>query len=83
MPSINAQEAQKVRPWISLAKLGLFAGQITDTSIQSVEILYEGIASELNQRTDPGGPRGAPQAALSGVNMVDMRQSSPRSAESR
>jgi hypothetical protein len=32
MPSINAQEAQKVRPWIALAeKLGLFAGQVTDS----------------------------------------------------
>src|SRR5262249_29012922 len=34
MPSISAEEAAKVRPWISLAeRLGLFAGQLTDTSI--------------------------------------------------
>src|ERR1051326_7034448 len=32
MPSISADEAQKVRPWISLAeKLGLLVGQLTDT----------------------------------------------------
>src|SRR5690349_7146451 len=51
MPSISAEEAQKVRPWISLAeKLGAFAGQLTDTSVQSVEILYEGTTAELNTR---------------------------------
>src|SRR6201985_110253 len=51
MPSISASEAQKVRPWIELAeKLGSFAGQVTETSIQGVEILYEGVAADLNQR---------------------------------
>src|SRR6202012_2667617 len=51
MPSISAQEATKVKPWIALSeKLGAFAGQLTDSSIQSVEILYEGTASELNMR---------------------------------
>src|SRR6202000_483208 len=34
MPSISASEAQKVRPWISLAeKLGSFVGQVTESSI--------------------------------------------------
>src|SRR5580698_2873136 len=38
MPSISAQEAQKVRPWIVLAeKLGLFAGQLVETSLLSVD----------------------------------------------
>jgi len=73
MPSISAEEAQKVRPWISLAeKLGLFAGQLTETSIEAVEILYEGTAAALNTRA-------LSQAALSGllkpalleVNMVN------------
>jgi D-3-phosphoglycerate dehydrogenase / 2-oxoglutarate reductase len=73
MPSINAQEAQLVRPWISLAeKLGAFAGQLTETSIKAVEILYEGTAATLNQRA-------LTQAALAGllkphlpeVNMVN------------
>ena len=40
MPSISAEEAPKVRPWITLAeKLGAFAGQVTEPSIDSVEIL--------------------------------------------
>jgi D-3-phosphoglycerate dehydrogenase len=73
MPSINAQEAQKVRPWIALAeKLGAFAGQITDTSIQAVEILYEGAAAELNQRAlTQAALAGLLKPALSGVNMVN------------
>jgi len=73
MPSINAQEAALVRPWIALAeKLGAFAGQLTETSLQAVEILYEGTAAALNQRA-------LTQAALAGllkpqlaeVNMVN------------
>jgi D-3-phosphoglycerate dehydrogenase len=73
MPSISAQEAQKVRPWISLAeKLGGFVGQLADSSLSAVEIVYEGTASTLNTRA-------LTQAALSGllkpmlseVNMVN------------
>ena len=73
MPSINAQEAQLVKPWISLAeKLGAFAGRLTETSIETVQILYEGTAATLNQRA-------LTQAALAGllkphlpeVNMVN------------
>ncbi len=73
MPSISAQEAQLVKPWISLAeKLGAFAGQLTETSIEAVDILYEGSAATLNQRA-------LTQAALAGllkphlpeVNMVN------------
>src|SRR3569833_1598350 len=73
MPSISASEAQKVRPWISLAeKLGSFAGQLTGTSLTGVEIVYEGTPSLLNTRA-------LTQAALNGllrpflaeVNMVN------------
>jgi D-3-phosphoglycerate dehydrogenase len=49
MPSLSAAEAQKMRPWIALAgKLGSFAGQLTGTSPEAVEIFYEGIPSALN-----------------------------------
>jgi len=73
MPSISADEAQKVKPWIALAeKLGAFAGQLVESSMPAVEILYEGTAAELNQRA-------LTQAALAGllkpqlthVNMVN------------
>jgi len=73
MPSISAAEAQKVRPWISLAeKLGSFAGQVTETSIRGVEILYEGVAAELNQRAlTQAALAGLLKPTLSGVNMVN------------
>jgi D-3-phosphoglycerate dehydrogenase / 2-oxoglutarate reductase len=73
MPSINAQEASQVKPWIALAeKLGAFVGQLVESSMQSVEILYEGSAADLNLRA-------LTQAALAGllkptlveVNMVN------------
>ncbi|MBV9540522.1 MAG: phosphoglycerate dehydrogenase [Alphaproteobacteria bacterium] len=73
MPSITAAEAQKVRPWISLAeKLGSFVGQVTDTSIKGVSILYEGIAAELNQKAlTQAIIAGMLKPTLSGVNMVN------------
>ena len=73
MPSISASEAQKVRPWISLAeKLGAFAGQLTETSIQAVEILYEGVAADLNMRAlTQAALAGLLKPALPDVNMVN------------
>ena len=73
MPSISAEEAQKVRPWISLAeKLGAFAGQLTDTSLTAVEIVYEGTAAELNTRAlTQAALAGLLKPMLSEVNMVN------------
>jgi D-3-phosphoglycerate dehydrogenase len=42
-PSITAEEAPKLRPYIELAeKLGSFAGQLTETGIKRVQITYAG-----------------------------------------
>jgi len=73
MPSISAEEAHKVKPWIALAeKLGLFAGQLTETSIRGVDILYEGAASELNTRAlTQAALAGLLKPALADVNMVN------------
>ena len=73
MPSISAEEAQKVRPWIALAeRLGAFAGQLTETSIESVEILYEGNAAALNTRAlTQAAIMGLLKSALAEVNMVN------------
>ena len=73
MPSISAAEAQKVRPWIDLAqKLGAFAGQLTDTSLTAVEILYEGTAGTLNTRAlTQAALAGLLKPALADVNMVN------------
>ena len=73
MPSISAGEAQKVGPWIALAsKLGAFAGQLTESSLTSVEILYEGVAGELNTRAlSQAALAGLLKPMLSEVNMVN------------
>jgi len=42
-PSITADEAPKLRPFVALAeKLGSFAGQLTESGIAKVQIAYEG-----------------------------------------
>jgi len=73
MPSISASEAQKVRPWISLAeKLGSFAGQLTGTSLTGVEIVYEGTPSTLNTRAlTQAALNGLLKPMLAEVNMVN------------
>jgi D-3-phosphoglycerate dehydrogenase / 2-oxoglutarate reductase len=73
MPSISASEAQKVRPWISLAeKLGSFAGQLTGTSLTGVEIVYEGTPSLLNTRAlTQAALNGLLRPMLAEVNMVN------------
>jgi D-3-phosphoglycerate dehydrogenase / 2-oxoglutarate reductase len=73
MPSISAGEAQKVGPWIQLSsKLGAFLGQLTDSSITQIEILYEGTASQLNTRAlSQAALAGLLKPMLSDVNMVN------------
>ncbi len=49
MPSISAEEASRLRPFIELIdKLGSFAGQIADDGLEAVEIEYEGEVAHLN-----------------------------------
>ncbi len=73
MPSISASEAQQVKPWIVLSeKLGAFVGQLVESSMESVEILYEGTAAELNQRAlTQAALSGLLKPALAEVNMVN------------
>ena len=50
-PSISAEEAPKLKPFIALAeKLGSFAGQLTETGLQRVQISYEGNVAQMNTR---------------------------------
>src|SRR6266540_2887337 len=47
-PSITAEEAPKLKPFIELAeKLGSFAGQLTESGILRVQITYEGHVAEM------------------------------------
>ena len=49
MPSVTAEEAKVMRPWLKLADhLGAFAGQLTDEAIEQIDILYNGSAAGLN-----------------------------------
>ncbi|MFP4240069.1 MAG: NAD(P)-dependent oxidoreductase, partial [Rhodosalinus sp.] len=49
MPSVTAEEAKVMGPWIKLAgHLGAFIGQMTDEPMQAINILYDGVASEMN-----------------------------------
>lgn len=51
MPSISADEAPRLRPFITLAeKLGEFAGQISGNGFDEVVIEYEGQISEMNRK---------------------------------
>jgi D-3-phosphoglycerate dehydrogenase len=49
MPSVTAEEAKVMGPWIKLADhLGSFIGQMTDEPIKAINILYDGEASTMN-----------------------------------
>ncbi|MGY6709968.1 MAG: phosphoglycerate dehydrogenase [Rhizobiaceae bacterium] len=51
MPSITAEEAPRLKPFIKLAEvLGSFVGQVTDEPIQDVEILFDGATASMNTR---------------------------------
>jgi D-3-phosphoglycerate dehydrogenase len=50
-PSITAEEAPKLKPFIALAeKLGSFAGQLTETGIKKVQLAYEGAVAQMNTK---------------------------------
>jgi D-3-phosphoglycerate dehydrogenase len=49
MPSLTAEEAMRLKPYMTLAQLlGSFAGQLTESFPREIAIEYEGHAGELN-----------------------------------
>ena len=49
MPSVTAEEAAVMGPWIKLAShLGAFIGQMTDEPIKAINILYDGTVTAMN-----------------------------------
>ncbi len=49
MPSITAEEAPKLLPFVKLAEhLGSFAGQVTESPIKKVEIIFDGAVAKMN-----------------------------------
>ena len=72
MPSITAEEAPKLTPFVTLAeKLGLFAGQQTESGIKAIRIEYEGDVAEMNVKAlTAAALSGLMQPLLQSVNMV-------------
>src|ERR1700688_4152671 len=71
-PSITAEEAPKLKPFVTLAeKLGSFAGQLTESGIQRVQISYEGIVAKMNTRAlSSAAIAGLLRPMLQDVNVV-------------
>ncbi|MGQ0590505.1 MAG: phosphoglycerate dehydrogenase [Sphingosinicella sp.] len=73
MPSLTAEEAPKLRPYMALAeKLGSLVGQVEGNRIQGVAIEVEGAAAELNQKPITGAVlAGLMKVYSDTVNMVN------------
>ncbi|MCP4071827.1 MAG: phosphoglycerate dehydrogenase [Hyphomicrobiales bacterium] len=72
MPSISADEAPRLLPFVKLAEyLGSFVGQVTDSPIKRFEILYDGAVAGMNTRAlTSAALAGLIKSQLSEVNMV-------------
>ncbi len=72
MPSISAEEAPILTPFVRLAEqLGSFAGQLTESGVQSIKLEYEGTVAELNVKAMTAAAlAGFLQPQLQTVNMV-------------
>ena len=71
-PSITAEEAPKLRPFIALAeRLGSFAGQLTDSGLKEIRITYQGdVASLKIKALTASAIAGVLRPALQDVNVV-------------
>jgi len=71
-PSITAEEAPVMKPFIALAeKLGSFAGQLTETGVKKITIVYEGKVAELKIKAlTSAAIAGFLRPMLSDVNVV-------------
>lgn len=72
MPSISAEEAPRLKPYVRLAEqLGSFAGQLTESSITGITIEYVGDVAEMNTRALSSALlAGLLRPILTEVNMV-------------
>ncbi|MBO6783472.1 MAG: phosphoglycerate dehydrogenase [Alphaproteobacteria bacterium] len=73
MPSVSAEEAPRLMPYMKLAELlGSFAGQLTESGLKSVTIEFEGHAAELNTKPlSAAALKGLLTPLLESVNMVN------------
>ena len=72
MPSITAEEAPRLTPFVRLAEqLGSFAGQLTESGVNAIRVEYEGAVAEMNVRAlTAAALAGFLQPVLQTVNMV-------------
>ncbi|GAA0305398.1 phosphoglycerate dehydrogenase [Rhodovulum strictum] len=72
MPSITAEEAKVMGPWIALAgHLGSFAGQMTDEPIKAINILYDGVSAGMKtEALNCAAIAGVLKEANPAINMV-------------
>jgi D-3-phosphoglycerate dehydrogenase len=72
MPSITAEEAPRLKPFVKLAEvLGAFVGQVTEDPITEVEILFDGSTATMNTRAlISAALAGLIRPQVSDVNMV-------------
>jgi len=72
MPSISADEAPRLRPFIALAeRLGSFAGQLTEEPVTGIVLEYAGEVGEMNTRAlTSAALAGILRPMLGSVNMV-------------
>jgi D-3-phosphoglycerate dehydrogenase len=73
MPSISAEEAPRLGPFIALAQnLGSFAGQLTETTINGITVEYAGDVAEMNTKALTAALlAGLLKPMLSEVNMIN------------
>ncbi len=71
-PSISAEEAPLLTPWVKLAEqLGSFAGQLTDVPLKGVHLEYCGDVSKLNIKPMTAAAiAGVLRPKLQDINMV-------------
>jgi D-3-phosphoglycerate dehydrogenase len=75
-PSISAEEAPRLTPWVKLAEvLGSFAGQLTENPIKAIRIEYEGSVAALNVKPMTAAAlNGLLKPQMHEVNMVSAPQ---------
>jgi len=71
-PSITAEEAPKLKPFIALAeKLGSFAGQLTETDLKTIRIIYEGDVAHMKTKAlTSAAVAGLLRPMLADINIV-------------
>jgi D-3-phosphoglycerate dehydrogenase len=71
-PSISAEEAPRLRPFIALAeKLGSFAGQLTESGLSAVRITYQGEVAHMKTKAlTSAAVAGLLRPMLADVNVV-------------